>query len=282
MIITSKSNNTIKYICSLESKKYRNKFNKYVIEGIKMVEEIINSEGYAPEFIVYSKDILEKTTIGSHFLNTLNSSVNKYNVVEVSEDVFRYMSGLETPQGVMAVIDKNEKTIEDLEETLKKNLNNKYIILDKVQDPGNLGTIIRSAASFGIKNIICTEGTTDAFSPKVIRSTMSGILKTNLFCIKQDETEKCIKMLKDSGYRVVATSLEAGSYITHEKIDDKTVFVMGNEANGVTKDILDICDTFVKIPMSNIMESLNVAVASSIVMYEQYIRGEKDASQARN
>ena len=276
MIITSKSNNIIKYICSLDNKKYRNKYNKYVIEGIKMVEEIINSEGYAPEFIVYSKDILNKGTLGSKFISILEKKTNKYNMVEVNEEVFNYMSSTETPQGVMAVIDKKEYNIQELEQTLNNLNNQKFIILDKIQDPGNLGTIIRSSLSFGIKNIICIEGTTDAFSSKVVRSTMSGILKANLFYIKEDEITKLADIFKNKGYTMISTDLTAEKYVNEEDIDDKTIFVMGNEANGVSQEIKNICDKFVKIPMESTMESLNVAIASSIVMYEQYINGMKN------
>lgn len=276
MIITSKSNNIIKYICSLDNKKYRNKYNKYVIEGIKMVEEIINSEGYAPEFIVYSKDILNKGTLGSKFISILEKKTNKYNMVEVNEEVFNYMSSTETPQGVMAVIDKKEYNIQELEQTLNNLNNQKFIILDKIQDPGNLGTIIRSSLSFDIKNIICIEGTTDAFSSKVVRSTMSGILKANLFYIKEDEITKLADIFKNKGYTMISTDLTAEKYVNEEDIDDKTIFVMGNEANGVSQEIKNICDKFVKIPMESTMESLNVAIASSIAMYEQYINGMKN------
>ena len=277
MIITSKSNNIVKYICSLDNKKYRNKYNKYVIEGIKMVEEIINSEGYAPEFIVYSKGILEKTTLGSQFISIIDKNKDKYNMIEVSEDIIKYMSNTETPQGVIAVIDKKEYDINDLVEILKNTDNAKYIILDKVQDPGNLGTIIRSAISFGINNIICIQGTADAFSSKVVRSTMSGILKANLFYIKENEIKELIDVLKNNNYIIISTSLNGEKYLNDDCIDNKTIFVMGNEANGVSQEVLDNCDRFVKIPMENTMESLNVAIASSIVMYEQYIRGVNNA-----
>lgn len=135
MIITSKSNNIVKYIDSLKNKKYRNKYNKYVIEGIKMVEEIINSDGNAPEFVVYSSEILESIGIGERFIQTLEkleySSLTK--AIQVSREVFESMSDLETPQGVLAVLDKKEKTIIDLKNDI--NTNEKYIIIDKVQDP---------------------------------------------------------------------------------------------------------------------------------------------------
>lgn len=276
MIITSKSNNIVKYICSLNNKKYRNKYNKYVIEGIKMVEEIINSEGYAPEFIVYSKDILKKTNLGTQFISIIENKIDMHNMIEVSEDVFKYITNTETPQGVISVIDKKEYDIKELEKRLNTVDNDKYIILDKIQDPGNLGTIIRSSVSFGINNIICVEGTADAFSPKVVRSTMSGILKVNLFNIKENEIEKLAYILKNKGYIMASTDLEAKEYVNEKNIDEKTIFVMGNEANGVSQEIKNKSDMFVKIPMENTIESLNVAIASSIVMYEQYVKRNID------
>lgn len=135
MIITSKSNNIVKYIDSLKNKKYRNKYNKYVIEGIKMVEEIINSDGNAPEFVVYSMEILESIGIGERFIQTLEKLENQNltKVIQVSKEVFESMSDLETPQGVLAVLDKKEKTIINLKNDI--NTNEKYIIIDKVQDP---------------------------------------------------------------------------------------------------------------------------------------------------
>lgn len=135
MIITSKSNNIVKYIDSLKNKKYRNKYNKYVIEGIKMVEEIINSDGNAPEFVVYSREILESIGIGERFIQTLEKLENQNltKAIQASKEVFESMSDLETPQGVLAVLDKKEKTIIDLKNDI--NTNEKYIIIDKVQDP---------------------------------------------------------------------------------------------------------------------------------------------------
>jgi len=272
MIITSKTNNTIKYISSLKNKKYRNKYNKYVIEGIKLVEEIINSEGNAPEFIVYSEDILNKSSLGKEFLDKYkNNILNRNNVISVAEEIFKYMADVESPQGILAVIDKeNEYNIDDLEKHISNN--EKYIILDKIQDPGNLGTIIRSAVSFGVKNIICIEGTVDVFSPKVIRSTMSGIRKVKIYNVLNNEIDKMINILSDSKYNIIGTSLAAEKYIRDENISSKDIFVMGNEANGVSEELLQKCDRYIKIPMETSMESLNVGVATSILMYEQYLK----------
>ena len=275
MIITSKTNNTVKYISSLKNKKYRNKYNKYVIEGIKLVEEIINSEGNAPEFIVYSEDVLNRSSLGIDFLTKYKETVLKQsNAISVTEELFKLMADVESPQGILVVIDKeNEYNIEDLEKHIINN--EKYIILDKIQDPGNLGTIIRSAVSFGIRNIICTEGTVDAFSPKVIRSTMSGITKVKVYNILNSEIDKLVNILNKEKYNIIGTSLVADKYICDESISNKDIFVMGNEANGVSEYLLQKCDKYIKIPMEDSMESLNVGVATSILMYEQYSKEMK-------
>lgn len=276
MIVTSKANNNIKYIYSLKNKKYRNKYNRYVIEGIKLVEEMINSEGNAPEFIVYSEEILNKTSLGKEFINKYTKYLsNKDNILCVTEEVFKYIADVETPQGVIAVIEKkNEYDVYGLEKYIKKgDKKERYIILDRIQDPGNLGTIIRSAVSFGIQNIICIEGTVDAFSPKVIRSTMSGVTKVKIYNILNDEIDKLINILKDNEYNIIATSLDSEKYVNEETISYNDIFVMGNEANGVSEKLLESCYKKVKIPMEKMMESLNVATATTILMYEQYVRG---------
>jgi len=180
---------------------------------------------------------------------------------------------------VWAVVDKdNEYGINDLEENINNCKNNeKYIILDKIQDPGNLGTIIRSAVSFDVQNIICIEGTVDAFSPKVIRSTMSGIRKIKIYNILNNDIDKMSDMFINSKYNMIATSLNADKYVNEEKITNKDIFVMGNEANGVSDILASKCNKHIKIPMESIMESLNVATATTILMYEQYIRGNSNA-----
>lgn len=278
MIITSKSNNTIKYISSLKSKKYRNKYNEYVIEGIKLVEEIINSEGNAPEFIVYSEDILNKTSLGKEFVYRYKNILDGEKIISVNEEIFKSLTDVESPQGVLVVVKKNnEYSLDDLDEQISssRNTDEKYVILDKIQDPGNLGTIIRSAVSFDVRNIVCIEGTVDVFSPKVIRSTMSGISKVNIFNISNEEIDKMCNIFERAKYNIVATTLTAQKYINEENISNKDIFVMGNEANGVSESLLSKCVKQVKIPMESTIESLNVATATTILMYEQYVRGTK-------
>ncbi len=276
MQINSKTNNIIKYIKSLEDKKFRTKNDAFVIEGVKIVNEMINSKGEYPfESIVYSKELLAKGSIGEDMLDLICKMEKDTNLgfvmLEVSKDIFEYLSDTIAPQGVLAVAKRNLKHIADL---IKENDgDSSYIILDNVKDSGNLGTIIRSANSFNVKNVICVEGTADVYSPKVVRSAMGAILNTNICYVSKANMEMYAGRLKDLGYILVGTKMDASINIRDKKNMSKNIFVMGNEANGLSPEIENICDEFVKIPMEESQESLNVGVAASIVMYEKYIRG---------
>lgn len=278
MIIVSKSNEKIKYINSLKDKKYREKYSKYVLEGIKLVDEYINLRGQTPlEFIVLSKDLLVNAQGGEKLYNKLKDSEK---VIEVDSSVFSYLSDTETPQGVLVVIDKKENKFENLIKNIK-NLE-KVIVLDKVQDAGNMGTIIRSAVSFGVKNIVCIKGSVDVYSSKVIRSTMGAIDKINVFYVDVDNMLLLKRELNKNGYILCGTDLKATKYLNETKPNDKIVYVLGNEANGISDEIKELCDDYVKIAMESAQESLNVAIAASILMYNGYVGGVNSGSQATN
>ncbi len=275
MQITSKTNNIVKYIKSLEDKKNRNKYNSFVVEGVKIVNEIVNSRGENPfEFIVYSKELLSKGSLGKDILRYVCSIENQETnekFVHVSESIFEYIADTKTPQGILAVVKRNLKDLSDLIDALATD--SSYIILDNIQDSGNLGTIIRSANSFGVKNIICTEGTADVYNPKVVRSTMGAILNTNITYVSKCDITHYLEKLKKLGYNIIGTRMEGATNLREIQNISKAIFVMGNEANGLSKELEEICDMFAKIPMETVQESLNVGVAASIVMYEGYIRG---------
>ena len=247
------------------------KYQAFYIEGIKVVDEILNSKKAIDIlFIAYSKELLISSNGGETLLKKLESKKGKIELIEFSKNVFEQIVDTKTPQGVLAVlkIPSNTKNIE-VTETLDYNAS--YIIIDKVQDAGNLGTIIRTAEAFDIKNIICLEGTTDAYSQKVIRSSMGSIVRENILYFDLENFEKIIKKLKENGYKIYATSLEKSDNLEEINITRKTIFVLGNEANGVSKEIKNLADKNVKIPMSNNTDSLNVGIASGILMYKQYI-----------
>lgn len=265
-MITSKSNEQIKYISSLKTKKYRDIYSKYILEGIKLVDEV-SSGNNIPELIVYSEELLNKASGGKELLNKLKN-INTQ-ILEVSKEVFYYLTDTVTPQGVLAIMNINKNNIDNLEEHI---LNNEsFIILDKIQDAGNLGTIIRSCVSFDVVNIIATVGTTDLYSPKTIRSTMGAMNKVNIWYLNEKEILNSIQMLKQKDYEIIGTDLKAKEYLKETKVNSKSIFVVGNEANGVSENINRICSKNIKIEMQDTQESLNVGVATSILLYKRYI-----------
>ena len=174
----------------------------------------------------------------------------------------KFISDVQNPQGILAVIEKqnSEENIDYKEDVI--------VVLDGIQDPGNLGTILRTIDSVGLKQVIVSKETADAYNPKVVRSTMGAIFRVNI--IESDNLIETLKNLRKHKYKVMATSLETNNNIYNVDYNKK-VIVIGNEANGVSKDILDFADEKIKIPMLGRTESLNASVATSIILYE-YVR----------
>ena len=304
MIISSKDNEIVKEIRKLKEKKYRK--DQFIVEGIKMLEEAIN-ENASIDLIVIREGIDLKGTISNLFEKNNNCEAKNKNVLDkisktitVTENVFNTLTDVVSPQGVLAVINKNKKSTElesdtkeevilnDKDANVKETdiVNNKinmsadYIIaLDGIQDPGNLGTIIRTADSANLKQIIVSKNTVDAYSPKVIRSTMGAIYRVNV--IEAENLTETLKKLQNKGFKVVVTSLDTNTGI-YDISYNKSVVVIGNEANGVSKEIQELADEKVKIPMLGKTESLNASVATGIMIYEyvrrmvENIRKEKD------
>ncbi len=257
MIITSINNETIKSIKKLNEKKYRDKENKYIIEGIKIVEEAYKTKQQF-SYVIICEEILNKTSIDKTYITYLiNQESNK--VIYVSEKVFKYLTDTITPQGILAVLEKNNN--------IDKFINNNILFLDRVQDSGNLGTIIRTAKAFGFNNIILNEGCADPYNSKVLRSTMGNIFSINL-SILNDNGVDILERLKDDGYSIYLATLKDSTEISKVKFKDKKVIVMGNEANGISAEILNISENKILIPMENDTESLNVAIATAIILYE--------------
>ena len=248
-MITSKDNEIIKEIKKLKEKKFRK--DKFIVEGIKMVKEAINEKASIDK-IVFCNLELEKEI----------ENLSNYKFVEVSGKVFKELTDVVTPQGVLAVINKRN-------DNKKIDTTSDYLLaLDNLQDPGNLGTIIRTADAANLKQIIVSKDTVDAYSPKVIRSTMGAIYRVNI--IEVENLKETLFNLKKDNFEIVTTSLQTNNSIYDIKYKNKVV-VIGNEANGVEKEIQEMSDYKVKIPMLGKTESLNASVAASIMIYE-YVR----------
>ncbi len=256
-VITSKDNEIIKNIRKLKDKKYRNLENKFIIEGVKIIKESIE-ESASIDTIV----ICEECIKGGLIEQKLLYEVAKYNCVYVSKKVFQTISEVNNPQGILAIINK-----ENLESEI--NLTEDIIVvLDGIQDPGNLGTIIRTVDSVGIKQILISKDTADAFNPKVVRSTMGAIFRVKI--IEVENLAKTIKEIKKQKYEILVTSLQTDNNIYDIDLN-KHVIVIGNEANGVSQEIRELATVHAKIPMLGKTESLNASVATGIILYE-YVR----------
>jgi TrmH family RNA methyltransferase len=264
--ITSKSNNKVKYIKSLNEKKFRQRYNEYYLEGIKVINELLdiyNNKAIDIISIACSYDILNKVNGGLDMISRLNN-INNLEILNMEESVFKSITDTTSPQGVLAVLKISDTDISNLDAS------SNILILDRLQDAGNVGTIIRTADSFNVKNIICLNGTTDIFSPKVLRSTMASIFKVKIIYVSDTELNHNIDNIKEKGYNIIGTSLKTDTYISEDLFKGKCAIVVGNEANGISDEIIKNCDNLVKIPMSSSVESLNVACATSILLYEQF------------
>lgn len=238
MVFTSNQNKKIKNIKKLNSKKYRDELNSFLIEGEHLV-----SEAYKNNFL--KELIVEENTNFSLDIDTIH----------VTENILKYISGLDNPPKVMGVCKKIEE----------QKIGNKVIILDNIQDPGNLGTIIRSAVAFNFDTIVLSKNTVDLYNTKVLRATQGMIFNINIV-IKDLET--LVPILKKENYKIYGTKVTNGKDIKELEKSLKFAIILGNEGNGVSNNLLDMCDEYVYINMNKTCESLNVGVAASIIMYE--------------
>mgnify|MGYP004608957781 CR=1 FL=1 len=255
--ITSKDNEFIKHVKKLKDKKYRDINNEYIIEGVKLVAEAIQEKVNIKQIILC--DDCEKS---DYIPKELMYEIAKYNCIYVTEKLFKYLSEVQQPQGILAILEKNNnKTEIDYQTDI-------IVALDDVQDPGNLGTILRTVDSIGLKQILVSKGTADCYNPKVVRSTMGAIFRINI--IECEDLEKTLKEIKKHKFKIMVSSLQTDNSI-YDVDYNKKVIIIGNEAKGVEKDIQDLADEKVKIPMLGKTESLNASVATGIILYE-YVR----------
>ncbi len=255
--ITSKDNEQIKHIRKLKEKKYRNQYKEYIIEGIKLVKEAI-----AEQVCIKTIVICDGCDTESNFTPKLLYEIAKLNCLTVPERIFKDLIDVENSQGILAVVEKKQ---EECKIDYKQDM---LVLLDNIQDPGNLGTIIRTIDSIGLNQVLISKGTTDAFSSKAIRSSMGAIFRVNI--VECENLVETIEKIKENNYKVVATTLESKQSI-YDISYHKCAIIIGNEANGIEKNILNQTDITVKIPMTGRTESLNASVATGIVLYE-YVR----------
>ncbi len=234
--ITSLTNDKVKYWSKLNKRKYREEEGLYLVEGEHLVKEALNF-GIVECVMTVSEDEYDVPTY------------------HVTTEIMNKISELESAPRIMAVVKKNK--IKDIEGNV--------LILDRIQDPGNLGTIIRSAVAFGVKNIFLGEGCVDAYNSKVVRSSEGMLFKINLL---SGDVLDLIEKLKNDNYRILGTRVTGGLEVKKINLLDKWALIIGNEGQGVSEEVLNSCDDYLYIKMSANCESLNAAIAASIIMYE--------------
>ena len=256
-VITSKDNELIKHIKKLKDKKERDLSNEYIIEGIKLIQEAIQENAKIKQIIIC--DDCEKT---ESIPKDLMYEIAKQECIYVTNKVFDSITEVMNPQGILAIIEKQSKEIQidDKQDII--------LALDDIQDPGNLGTILRTADSIGLTQILVSKGTADCYNPKVVRSTMGAIFRVKI--IECEDLVKTLKEIKKHKFEIVVSSLQTDNSI-YDINYHKKVIVIGNEANGVKREIQDLADKKIKIPMLGKTESLNASVATGIILYE-YVR----------
>lgn len=237
-MITSLTNDFVKYLDKLKHKKYRDKEQKFIVEGEHLVEE------------AQKNNILEKVVIVEGFSYNTDKEL-----IIVSEEVMKKISSLDSPPKIIGLCKM----------MAKNNIGNKILILDDVQDPGNLGTIVRSSVAFNIDTIILSKNTVDLYNQKVIRSTQGMIFHINII---RDDLVEIIKKLKDENYSIYTTDVDEGINLKDIERSEKFALIMGNEGNGVKEEIANLADKKINIKINSQVESLNVAVATSIILYE--------------
>lgn len=245
--INSLDNSTIKKVKKLKQRKYREEEKKFLAEGRKFLDFT-----YTPDLIILKENFED--------FENITTKLERFDCrkIVVNDRIFKELTSQENSQGVILVYPYCETNIEKI--------NNNIIVLDKIQDPGNLGTIIRVADAAGFKDIILTKGSVDCYNEKCVRSSMGSIFNMNIVYM---EELPLIQFLKEKKYKFLVTALENNSIeYTDITLNEKNAIIFGSEGNGVSDNFLKAADETVIIPIYGSAESLNVAMASGIILYK--------------
>lgn len=249
-MITSTSNQQIKKLSALMKKaKQRREEKSFVVEGWKMFQE-------AP------KDWIKEVYVAESAVEQMEEEFDGCQYEIVSDSVFKAVSDTQTPQGVIAVIQMPDYQLEDLLKGEKTSL----LLLESIQDPGNLGTMMRTGEGAGITGIILNKTTVDLFNPKTIRSTMGSIYRVPFYVA--EDFPAVIQRLQEKKIKLYAAHLQGTKQYDEPDYKGACGFLIGNEGNGLSQEIAKMADEYIKIPMEGQVESLNAAISASLLMYE--------------
>ncbi len=272
--ITSQNNENYKLFARLYKKKYRDRTGCYVIEGVNLIEEAVKS-GVPLRGIFMREDFpgAGPADGGGFYLNGIDkyrednmtcggrrSAQNMPETYIMTGELFDRAADTETPQGVAAIVAKPDMNGRDA------SAGGNIVVLDRLQDPGNIGTIIRTADAAGFGGIVVMKGTADVFAPKTVRAAAGSLFRVRFFFA--EEPAEAMELISRSGLRAVCASPRGGGIYYEEELADNIALVIGNEAGGVCREFSESADISVTLPMEGRIESLNAAVSAAVIMYE--------------
>ena len=289
-MITNGDNPVIKKIKSLKQKKYRDRYGIFFIEGLRFTEEVLKEYSFGPCMQINIESMIVSESFNHaniEFMNTYfpdsmrednehlseNMDVHHnvqnhkcsescdFNMIKVSDKIFSSISDTETPQGIGAVLRISNY---DESEIIKNGRN--FLMMDRIQDPGNMGTLIRTADAAAFDAVILSDGCVDMYNSKVLRATMGSIF--HIPVIQSADLSETIQRMKENHVKIYAADLNGNQSSFSEEFSDKNAIITGNESNGIRREVLDTADVLLKIPMPGSAESLNASVAGSLLMYE--------------
>jgi TrmH family RNA methyltransferase len=265
MVITSSSNSKVKQVIRWRDKaKERRRDGIFIAEGTKMFEEAPDErivEVYVSESIQNKLTQMSGTQIAD--------KLKRHEYFVIKDDIFEKMSDTQTPQGIITIVRRMEY---DVEEIISAD-NPLIVILENLKDPGNLGTIIRTGEGAGVTGVILNTGTVDIYNPKTIRSTMGSIFRVPVACT--DNPEELVGRMHEKGIHTYAAHLKGEVFYDSFSFEKPTAFLIGNEGNGLSDELAGNAEHYLKIPMEGKVESLNAAVAASLLMYEAHRQRSK-------
>lgn len=255
-MITSSSNGKVKQVVQWQSRAdKRREAGIFLAEGFKLFREA-PVEGIREVYL--SEDAVNRVAEDA----ILQEKLHRTSCETVSREVFRKMSDTKTPQGILCVIGRPKYTLEQMMDAPSPLL----IVLESIQDPGNLGTILRAGEAAGINGVILGGETADIFHPKTIRATMGSVFRVPFVQVRH--LKESLEYLKHKGIRIYAAHLSGETYYDGLSFQEGTAFLIGNEGNGLSGDVVRMADELLKIPMEGQVESLNASVAAALLMYE--------------
>lgn len=273
-MITSSANGRIKHLITLREKsRARNKEGLFLAEGVKMFEE---APLYRLKEVYCSRNFWEQIQTGEGRYTSVREKMctcmeRGIFVEQVSEEIFKHTSDTQTPQGILFVMEQFSYSLDDIVQNAvgrQKEGGNPplFLLLEDIQDPGNLGTMLRTGEGAGVDGVIMSKGTVDIYNPKTIRSTMGSLYRVPFLYV--EELGEAIDLLQQNQILVYAAHLMGERYFDEISYQSGSAFLIGNEGNGLKKEMADKADAYLKIPMKGSLESLNAAVAAALLMYQ--------------